>query len=134
MHKQRGSWLVAAVAMMIVVSCGAESNEVASTTTDESDESDYCADLAALVRVLDDGGTSGEYDELLTTLVAASPPDHTPTWSLLLTLSEERFSYDNFNPAVDSLERLGPELSATCPGLGEFIVDDDGRVRSYPAE
>jgi len=81
--------------------------------------------------VLDDGGTIGEYNELLTAVVDKSPADHASTWSLLLTLSEEPFSYDNFNPAVDSLEQLDPELDTTCPGLREMIVDDSGRVRSY---
>jgi hypothetical protein len=84
--------------------------------------------------VLDDGGTIGEYNELLTGVVDESPAGHASTWSLLLTLSEEPFSYDNFNPAVDSLERLVPELDVACPGLSEMIVDDAGRVRSYPKD
>ena len=82
--------------------------------------------------MLDDGGTIDEYNEQLAGVLDESPADHASTWSLLLTLSEESFSYDNFNPAVDSLELLGPELETTCPGLGEIIVDDSGRVRSYP--
>ena len=130
-HGRQGWWLGVAAALVFMAACGAGTDDIGSTT---SDESDYCADLAALIRVLDDDGTIGEYDELLTSVVDGSPANHTPTWSLLLTLSEEPFSYDNFNPAVDSLERLGPELSATCPRLGEMTVDDDGRVRSYPTD
>jgi hypothetical protein len=131
MGSRHGGWVVAAAALVFVAACGADTDQSASTTPDESD---YCAELAALIRVLDDDGTIGEYNELLTIVVDESPASHTPTWSLLLTLSEEPFSYDNFNPAVDSLEQLGPELSATCPVLDGMIVDDDGRVRSYPTD
>ena len=131
MRSRRGWWSGAATILVFLAACGDE--EVESTST-ASEEADYCADLDALISVLDDGGTIGEYDELLTAVVDESPADHASTWSLLLTLSEESFSYDNFNPAVDSLEHLGPELDATCPDLDEVIVDDSGRVRSYPTD
>lgn len=130
--RSRWGWsLGAATTLTFLAACGAD--EVESTST-AFEESGYCADLDALIGVLEDGGTLGEYNELLTAVVDESPPDHASTWSLLLTLSEEPFSYDNFNPAVDSLEQLGPELDTTCPGLGEMIVDDSGRVRSYPTD
>lgn len=131
MCSRQGGWVGAAAILMFLAACGADDVESSSTAADDSG---YCADLDALMGVLDDGGTTGEYDELLTRVVDESPADHASTWSLLLTLSEEPFSYDNFNPAVDSLERLGPELDTTCPGLGEMIVDDSGRVRSYPTD
>jgi len=50
----------------------------------------------------------------------------------MLELSVEPFTYENFNPALDSLDDIGTDLEATCPRLGRFIVDDDGRVRGYP--
>jgi hypothetical protein len=130
MGGRRGWWLVTAATLTLLAACGADDVESTSTASD----ADYCVDLAALLGVLDDGRTIGEYDELLTGVVDESPADHASTWSLLLTLSEEPFTYDNFNPAVDSLERLLPELEGTCPDLGEMIVDDDGRVRSYPTD
>jgi hypothetical protein len=129
MRSGQGWWLGAAAAIMFLAACGADTVDSTSTT---SEGSGYCADLAALIVVLDDGGTIGKYNELLTGVVDESPAGHASTWSLLLTLSEEPFSYDNFNPAVDSLERLVPELDVACPGLSEMIVDDAGRVRSYP--
>jgi hypothetical protein len=116
---------------VFLAACGSDDAESTSTAPEESD---YCADLAELVGVLDSGGTIGGYDDVLTELVDESPADHASTWSLLLTLSDEPFSYDNFNPAIDSLDRLSPELDAMCPGLDEIVVDDDGRVRSYPTD
>jgi hypothetical protein len=142
MHSRQGCWwLGAAAPVLFLAACGADTAATTSTaststasTSTASEGSGYCADLAALIRVLDDGGTIGEYHELLTSVVDASPAEHAATWSRLLTLSEEAFSYDNFNPAIDSLERLDPGLAATCPDLGEMIVDDAGRVRSYPTD
>ena len=131
MLSRRGWWLGVATTLPFLAACGAD--EVESTST-ALEESSYCAELDALIRLLDDGGTIGEYNELLTAVVDESPAGHASTWSLLLTLSEESFSYDNFNPAVDSLEQLGPDLDTTCPGLGEMIVDDSGRLRSYPTD
>lgn len=131
MHRRQGWWPGAAAALMFLAACGADGVE---STSSSPGESTYCADLAALITALDDGGTIDEYNELLTGVVDASPADHAPTWSLLLKLSEEPFSYDNFNPAVDSLDQLVPELDATCPSLDEMIVDDTGRVGSYPTD
>lgn len=131
MGSRRGRRLGALATLLLLAACGAD--EVESTSA-ASEESGYCVDLDALIGVLDDGGTIGEYNELLTGVVAESPIDHASTWSLLLTLSEEPFSYDNFNPAVDSLEQLGPALEITCPSLREMIVDDSGRVKSYPTD
>jgi hypothetical protein len=127
----RGWMLGAAATLGFLAACGADMVESSSTA---SEESGYCADLDALIAVLDDGGTIDEYNELLTGVVDESPAGHTPTWSLLLTLSEGPFSYDNFNPAVDSLDRLAPGLATTCPDLDAMIVDDFGRIRSYPTE
>jgi hypothetical protein len=131
MRSRRGWWLAAATTLPFLAACGADEVESTSTAVGASG---YCADLDALIGVLNDGGTISEYNELLTRVVDESPADHTSTWSLLLTLSEEPFSYDTFNPAVDSLEQLGPELDTTCPDLDEMIVDDSGRVRSYPTD
>jgi hypothetical protein len=131
MRSVRGLWLGAAAGVVFLTACGSDTVESTSTT---SEQSGYCANVAALIDVLDDGGTIGDYNELLTAVADESPADHASTWSLLLTLSEEPFSYDNFNPAIDSLERLVPQLDVACPGLGEMIVDDAGRVRSFPTD
>lgn len=131
MRSLQGLWLGAAAGVLFLTACGSDTVESTSTT---SEEAGYCADLAAFIVVLDDGGTIDEYNELSTAVADESPADHASTWSLLLTLSEEPFSYDNFNPAIDSLERLVPELDAACPRLGEMIVDDAGRVRSSPTD
>ena len=131
MRSRRGWWIGAATTLPFLAAC--RGDEVESTST-AVEASGYCADLDALIGVLDDGGTISEYNELLTRIVDESPADHASTWSLLLTLSEESFSYDIFNPAVDSLEQLGPEFDTTCPHLDEMIVDDSGRVRSYPTD
>lgn len=122
------SRLLGVAVLIVAAACGADDEGVAATAA--SGESGYCDQVAALIGVLDDGGTVGEYNELLAGVAAASPADHTVTWALLLTVSTEPFSYDNFNPAVDSLDRLAPELETACPGLGQIVVDDDGRVRT----
>lgn len=129
MDKRRRWWIGAAVLLVLASACRADGDQSTATTPDESN---YCADLGDLIRLLADGGTIDEYNELMTRIVEESPADHAPTWSLMLALSEETFSYDNFNPAVDSLEQLDPDLSVTCAGLGQRIVDDAGRVRSFP--
>ena len=131
MRSLQGLWLGAAAGVVFLTACGSDTVESTSTSTEQSG---YCANVAVLIVVLDDGGTIGDYDELLTAVAEEGPADHASTWSLLLTLSEEPFSYDNFNPAIDSLERLVPELGAACPGLGEMIFDDAGRVRSFPTD
>jgi hypothetical protein len=131
MRSREGWRLGAAAALLLLAAC--RTDRVESTST-SSEESGYCADLAALIDVLGGGDTIGEYNELLNSVVDESPAGHASTWSLLLTLSVEPFSYDNFNRAVDSLERLDPELDATCPRLGPMIVDDAGRVRSYATD
>ena len=105
-----------------------------SETATAPTESSYCADVDELTGLLNDGGSVEEYNEVLNRIVDESPVGHALTWSLMLVLSEEPFSYDNFNPAVDSLERLDPDLNATCAGLQPMIVDDSGRIRSWPTD
>jgi hypothetical protein len=123
-------------ALVVAASCGSTDDESRVSGAGESTtgESNYCAHVDELARVLDGGGSVDEYDEVINRIVVESPADHVATWSLMRELSEEPFSYDNFNPAVDSLERLSPDLDAACPELRPFIVDDSGRVRSYPTE
>jgi hypothetical protein len=126
--RDRSRWLGVA-ALLVVTACGAADDQSSATT---STASTYCADVDELTGLLDGGATVEEYDELLTRIVDESPDGHAPTWSLMLVLSEEPFTYDNFNPAIDSLERLGPDLDATCADLQPMIVDDSGRIRSWP--
>jgi hypothetical protein len=124
-------WWLGTAALSVLTACGAGNDEPTATTPTESS---YCADVDELTGLLAGGGSVEDYDELLTRIVEESPDGHTLTWSLMLVLSEEPFSYDNFNPAVDSLERLGPDLDATCPGLDPMIVDDSGRIGPWPTE
>lgn len=123
--------LLAAAGLLVVASCGSGDDGSAVTGTTASS---YCADVGQLAGLLEGGGSVEDYDELLTRIVDESPDGHAPTWSLMLVLSEEPFDYDNFNPAVDSLERLGPDLEATCPDLRPIIVDDSGRIGSWPTD
>jgi hypothetical protein len=134
-------WRIGSVGVLAVLaSCGSADASRSGGTGESGNseptigESDYCAEIDELARVLDEGGSVDEYNEVMKRVVVASPPDHVATWSLMTELSEEPFSYDNFNPAVDSLDRLGPALEVACPELRPFIVDDSGRVRSYPTE
>ena len=129
MDNRRRSSICAAALLVLASACSAGDDQSTASTPDESD---YCGDLGDLIRLLDDGGTIDEYNELMTRIADESPADHAPTWYLMLALSAEPFSYDNFNAAVDSLEQLDPDLSVTCAGLGRWIVDDAGRVRSLP--
>ena len=93
----------------------------------------YCDDLADVARILDGGGSVADYNGLLVRIAAEAPTDHADTWGLMLRLSEESFSYENFNPAIDSLDRISAELNSMCPGFDRVIVDDDGRMRLQPA-
>lgn len=124
-------WWLGAAALLVFTACGADDDR---STAAPPIESSYCADVDELTGLLEGGGSVEEYNELLTSVVDESPDGHALTWSLMLVLSEEPFSYDNFNPAVDSLERLGPDLDATCPGVQPMIVDDSGRIRSWPTD
>jgi hypothetical protein len=124
-------WWLGAAGLLVVTACGSDDDQSSATT---STASSYCADVDELTGLLDGGGTVEDYDELLTRIVDEAPDDHALTWSLMLVLSDEPFTYDNFNPAVDSLERLGPDLDATCADLQPMIVDDSGRIRSWPTD
>jgi hypothetical protein len=95
----------------------------------ESSPPAWCDDLLAAASVLDEGGSVATYDRLLDRVVASSPTGHAPTWALFVTLSREPFTYETFNPAVDSLDRIGDEVVAACPGFARVVVDDDGRLR-----
>lgn len=118
---------VVAVVVMAPIACSSDGSD-RPAATEESATAAYCADLVELMGLLDDGGTVAEYNALLAEIVDESPVGHGDAWALMLTLSEEPFTYDNFNPAVDALDRL--DLDSTCPGLLErLVVDDSGRVR-----
>ena len=99
-----------------------------------SEESSYCADLSNVLKTLDQGGTEADYNQLLARIVDESPSEHAQTWALMLKLSQDPFTYDNFNPAVDSLDRISVDLKSTCSGLDRMIVDDAGRMRQWLAE
>jgi hypothetical protein len=94
---------------------------------------DYCAEVRTLMSVLDDGGSVSDYDTALERVVDASPTSHREAWTLMLTLSQEEFDYENFNPALDALDAISPELDSTCSGTDWLVVDDDGRVRDFQA-
>ncbi len=74
------------------------------------------------------------YDRLLARVVASSPTGHAATWALFVKLSREPFTYETFNPAVDSLDRIGDEVVAACPRFARVVVGDDGRLRYLPAD
>lgn len=88
----------------------------------------YCDEIREMMSVLGRGGSVPEYDAALSRVADAAPADHREAWRLLLTVSQEPFDYENFNPAVDALDEIFPDLDATCTGLGRMIVDDDGRI------
>jgi hypothetical protein len=71
------------------------------------------------------------YDRLITQVHELAPTEHARAWELLAAVSEEPFSYDRFNPAVDELERIDTDLEARCPDLGRFVVDDHGRLTRW---
>ncbi len=99
--------------------------------------SGYCGALVALIGLERSDGSMAKLDyepryrTLLQAVIDESPPQHTPTWELFVTLVDEPFTYDNFNPAVDSLEQIEAELNASCPGVESMLVDDDGRLTSW---
>jgi hypothetical protein len=133
--------LLVALLSTLAVACGGDSDsdgsddvvEVVGPSDDvaSSPDSNYCDDLLDLTHVLDDGGSVADYNQLLGRITAEAPAGHADTWALMLELSSERFTYENFNPAVDALEQLETDLAQTCPGLDapKLVVDDDGRVR-----
>ena len=111
----------------------------ASDSPESPRESDYCEALVTLIGLerpeLLQGAVAqhdfeARYRALLQSVADESPPHQRPTWELLLTVVDEPFTYDNFNPAVDSLERIYPELNAECRDLEFLVVDDDGRLAS----
>ena len=89
----------------------------------------YCDGLLSAAQILDDGGSEAEYNDLLLRVAAESPSDHSETWFLMSKLSEEPFTYDNFNVAIDSLDQISDDLNSTCSGLALMFVDDGGRMR-----
>ena len=126
-------WLIGLAGLLAVAtSCGAAAEDESGAPS--TSDSTYCDDLGELTGLLDGGGTVEEYNALMSRIVDESPVDHETTWSLMLVLSEEPFSYDNFNPALDSLDRIGPDLEVACAELPPMIVDDSGRIRSWPTE
>ena len=117
---------------MLLASCGRGDDDTATSVSTSAELSTgYCAELEAAAGLLDAGGSEDDYHELLRQVTDESPVEHTETWMLMRTLSEESFSYDNFNVALDSLDRITPSLDAMCPGLGAMVVDDDGRMRMF---
>ena len=107
--------------------CSSDSSGRQPGDTQASDVSTYCTNVADLMGLLDGGASVADYDALLATIVDESPADHAGAWALMLTLSEEPFTYENFNPALDALDAI--DLDDTCAGLEPLVVDDDGRVR-----
>ena len=136
MRRSRNSVVLIACFLLAVTACGGSSQQSDSQTSHIEEEqtssslSNYCDDVLELMNILNEGGTINAYDQLLTELVAESPAAHTDTWTLLLKLSQESFTYENFNPAVDSLESIFPDLESRCPELERMIVNDNGRVTS----
>jgi hypothetical protein len=127
--------VVMAAAVLAGVSaagCGTAARDSDSPAPVTTPAAAYCADVDELTQVLTDGGSVSRYDEILRRVVAGSPPEHQASWALLLSVSEEPFSYERFGRAADSFEQTAPMLAATCPDLDPWIViDDDGRLRVY---
>lgn len=99
--------------------------EIGSTT--------YCDAVIALMRAPRSDGEVvhvDDYERRLAKVLVLTPHADRRTWRLLLELSEEPFSYENFNPAIDEFETIAPKLERTClRGLGDQVaVDDSGRV------
>lgn len=71
-----------------------------------------------------------DYERRLAKVFVLTPHADRRAWALMLRLSEEPFSYENFNPAIDELEGIVPRLERTClRGLGDQVaVDDSGRI------
>jgi len=127
-------WIAPAGALILLGSCGASSDDVVSSRNSvAAEETGYCDDLIGAAQILDGGGTEAEYNDLLLRVAAHSPPDHADTWVLMSRLSEEPFSYENFNTATDSLDQISDDLDSTCPGLDRMFVDDGGRMRMQPS-
>lgn len=119
-----------AIATMVIASCGSGGTEdVPSSGSPDEGANGYCATVESAAAVLDAGGSDRDYHELLRRAAAEGPAAHADTWQLMRTLSEEPFDYDNFNSALDSLDRITPSLDAMCAGLDAVVVDDDGRLR-----
>ena len=122
--------LLPVLPVMLLGACASTpANTVASPGPSTDEPAGYCDDLLRAAQILDDGGSEADYNDLLLRLASEGPPDHVETWILMSTLSTEPFSYDNFNPAIDSLDRISDDLDSTCPGLDAMFVDDDGRLR-----
>ncbi len=130
----RSQWYTPAVMVLLLGACGLSTDEAATNATPAAlEESSYCAALSRAAQVLDDGGSTAEYNELLALIAAESPANHADTWALMLELSAEPFSYENFNPAADSLDRISVDLNSTCSGMDRMFVDDAGRMRQQPS-
>jgi len=115
---------------ILLASCGASGDDGSINGSSSVVEvTDYCDELISAARVLDDGGSVNRYNELLRRVEAASPPDHADTWRLMFELSDEPFSYENFNVAIDSLDTISDDLDGTCSQLDRVFVDDAGRLR-----
>ncbi len=144
---RKRTWTATIVGLLVLLgACGSDGNEStngdSAATSGHSDAADadadadadaekagYCAGIHNLMSVLDTGGSASDYDAALIRVSNASPPDHGGVWALLLTLSQEPFDYENFNPAVDALDAISADIEATCSGVDRLIIDDDGRVR-----
>lgn len=124
MGDQRHGAAVLVAATIVLGACSAN---------EDSTNMDYCTEVRELMSVLDGGGSISDYDAALERVVDASPTNHREAWTLMLTLSEEEFDYENFNPAVDALDAIFPELDSMCSGTDWLVVGDDGRVRDFQA-
>ena len=124
----RRTWVIVGVVVTLLAACGSSEEAtppVVRTPTATPAESSYCSDLAELTTVIDEGGALGRYHRLLQRIGDESPPEHAATWSLMLTLSLEDFTYENNNAAINSLDDITPDLEQRCPALGQFTVGED---------
>ncbi len=104
------------------------SNEPIETSdTSQNSSETYCEAIDELSKALAAGGVPA-YDQSLAAVVASAPDGDKEAWRLMQTLSLEPFSYENFNPAVDSIEAILPRLEAECEIEGPLIINADGRV------
>lgn len=121
MHSPRLAASTLALILLFCASCNSSGAEAS-----------YCAEIETAARVIPNGGTVAEYNTQLALVLDASPADHADTWQLMLTLSREPFTYENFNPALDSIDEISAEIRADCGAVYErVIVDNSGRLSEW---
>ncbi len=87
---------------------------------------EYCTEIDDLISLEPTRQSDSPYLLRLQRLADMAPPEHKELWRLLRVLADEPFDYANFNPAADALDEAADSLTAACPALGFFVLNDDG--------